>query len=246
MLSVSDLILIVSVIVTFAKALKTAVENGKLILTKGSYKLATAKKASPKKDTAKAKMAASFDREWMEQVKAFQRVPVVTRSISDGSSLSSCNTSLFSIDPTYHGTERMQERGIAKRQLQKVKKEVSKGNGQKEETRDGKQKLSYNGTVLITDASCSRVSTTYRRGRQQQHRDRLPTGEGSAKYTKKQLEALIEDDAALANLIGGDTATPVQWRKILGIRTGDDVPKKPIPSPKKKCNAKGRGRDKHA
>jgi uncharacterized LabA/DUF88 family protein len=51
---------------------------------------------------------------------------------------------------------------------------------------------------------------------QQQHHGRPRTGEG-AKYTKKQLVALIKDDAALANLIKGDTATPAQWRNSLGI-----------------------------
>jgi predicted kinase len=112
---------------------------------------------------------ASFDRKWMEHVKdivqPLMRVATSPGSVCSvsvsGASVSSCNTSLFSINPTHHGTQRMQERGIAKRQLQKVKKEVSRGNGEKIPTHDGKWKLIHKGMVIITDASCSHVITTY-------------------------------------------------------------------------------------
>jgi hypothetical protein len=55
----------------------------------------------------------------------------------------------------------MRERKVSKRQLQKVKKEVSRGNGIKIATHNGLWKLIYNGVTYITDKECKEVITTY-------------------------------------------------------------------------------------
>jgi hypothetical protein len=124
---------------------------------------------------------ANFGREWLERVKDSQLDTETRRerrktaryydqATSDWTadsddtgnvSFASRATSSFTIRPSRHAKSRMRQRKVTKRQLQKVKKEVAKGNGLKIASRQGTWKLIYNGVTYVTDAECTQVITTY-------------------------------------------------------------------------------------
>ena len=75
----------------------------------------------------------------------------------DTRSVTSKATSAYTIDPTHHGQQRMNQRNISKKELQEVRKY-----GQKEISQNGRYIYRYNGLVYVTNTTSTKVITCYR------------------------------------------------------------------------------------